>query len=161
MTGHQVRRRRRERGFSLLEVLVSVTIAGMVFTAILGGVRLHVRSTNTLRFRAEARMTLEEAVARYQLGRGKPRAESVAGRYGTYEIRFVPITEERNQRFQGPAVFESRGSRAQLPFDASTVPKDVERHRVWVEWTEVGRPMSLSLDVWRRSPPELGRIPSP
>ena len=70
-----------ERGFTLLEILVAVTLLGLLMAALFGGVRLGVRAweASETRLDDDARLTAVQDFLRARLTEAYPSATSVAG----------------------------------------------------------------------------------
>jgi general secretion pathway protein J len=72
---------RAERGFTLLEVLVAVTLLGLLMAALLGGVRLGVRAweASDTRLDADARLTAVQDFLRERLTQARRSGAAAAG----------------------------------------------------------------------------------
>ncbi len=141
---------RRESGFSLLEVLVTVAIATAALTTLMGMLRQQVRSVRDLRAHAEARLLLEAAVNRFQYGDGEGVESDIVGKHGRYRISFLPATPSGEATVDFGSVADPSAVAAAVPdwFDDLRLLRRI----VSVEWREGEETMALSLEAWRFLP---------
>lgn len=126
--------RRREQGFSLIEVLVTVTIVGTALTGILAIMRAQVRALDVLRTHQEARLLLTRAVERFQYGDGAGPDSLIAGKYATYALSLRDDPDPASC----PAELRRDG---------------LETKTIGIHWTVRGREQALQWSAWRMRHP--------
>jgi prepilin-type N-terminal cleavage/methylation domain-containing protein len=119
-----------EGGFSLIEVLVTVTIVGAALGGILTIMRAQMRALDALRTHQEARLVLERAVDRFQYGDGLAPDSLVNGKYAAYSLSLHDDPD--------PAACPIELRRAGL-----------ETRKIAIRWTVRGQEQMLIWSAWR------------
>jgi general secretion pathway protein J len=91
-----------ERGFTLLELLVAITLLGLLMAALLGGLRLGARvwETGEARLDASARIQVVQDFLRQRLAEAQPFEVAMVVEGGRPQFSFHGATDE--VRFAGP-----------------------------------------------------------
>lgn len=148
-----MRRKRRpgaaSRGFSLVEVLVTVALVASAMTAIMGVARRQVRTTALLRTHAEARGLLAQTASRFQCGYGCPSDTLIQGQFAEYRLSSAA---EPAQSAEPP--LGSGGPAGRRGADASDPLKDsaMVHKRIEIRWQDIDRERSIAVDAWRFEP---------
>lgn len=147
------RRLKATAGFSLVEVLVTVALLGVVLTAIMGILRHQIRSMASLRSHSEARLYLEQAVDRFQYGDGAQSDSLIQGRFAEYRLSFAPVSDLDDARIlPGTWTAEPDSAALSLLDDG-----EFHRRRASIRWTEHGRDQALAIEAWRFLPESEGQ----
>ncbi len=147
---------RREKGFSLIEVLVTVAIITVSLVVLFGAMRQQIFVVQKLRPHSEARILLNQAVNQFQYGDSIETVGQVRGQYGEYNISFQDLPVERRPLRFLTTIQDEFPTAPEVDYETGDINEQaLECKQINIKWQVGSEEQALSVDAWRYQPLEM------